>query len=382
MKLGIILLLALVAMCCGYGNQPMDDETYETVSQLLQGKFKIPVKMRTKVQRNAVIRFWRNRDSYSLDDDGKTVLCDGKIVVRRGSIPNLVENGITKTKGSGARKLMIRLREHYTGISEARIQSQLNKSRHYQHLQARFTNKPIPKSITAKEVQMRHQIDLLDMSKWKVACGKEVYRYVLTVQDVFSRYVWLKPLKKKTSSEIAKHLHMIYNEHGTPKIVQHDQGREFRGAVEQLMHALKVKIIRSSPYHPQSQGKVERMHRTLRKKMLHDLLSLRGVSWVDHLPDYARILNNDPKKTLGWASPFEVYYGRKSNIVLQSNDDFCTENREGHVDIQYTFPTRRQRQSFSRKRSMIRQRAQHANEEYGGILSYKPLNPHQCLFTM
>lgn len=242
---------------------------------------------------------------------------------------------------------MVRLKGHYTGISENRIQGALDTSRHYQHLQARFVNKPILKPIRAKDVQTRHQIDLVNMNKWKVKYGKATYRYILMVQDVFSRYVWLKPLTGKSSSEIAKHLSSIYGEHGPLKILQHDQGREFHGAVRKHMQSLKVKSIQSAPYHSQSQGKVERMHRSLRKKMLYDLLNLEGeVNWVSHLPIYARVLNEDPKKTLHWASPFEVCYGRKSNNIMPPLDrDLAEVERETHPgDFSITLPTRRQRQ--------------------------------------
>lgn len=138
----------------------------------------------------------------------------------------------------------------------------------------------------------------------------ESYTWERYLQDVFSRYVWLKPLKGK-SREIAQHLADIYMEHGPPKVLQHDQGCEFKGAVKRLMESMKVKVIQSSPYHPQSQGKVERMHRALRKKILYDLINIekRGVTWVSHLLKYAQVLNEDPKKQLGWMTPFHVYYG-------------------------------------------------------------------------
>lgn len=96
--------------------------------------------------------------------------------------------------------------------------------------------------------------------------------------------------------------------------------------------------------------------------MLHDLLNLRSVNWVDHLPDYAKILNNDPKKALGWASPFEVYYGRKSNdVMMEPNDGDNIEAQDANTRC--SFPTRRQKQSFDRKRSIIRQKAHRADEE-------------------
>lgn len=92
-------------------------------------------------------------------------------------------------------------------------------------------------TIQAKEVQDRHQIDLL--GKMKISYGQALYRYILTVMDVFSRYMWLKPLKRKSSVEIAKHLNKIYREHGPPKVLQHHKGTEFKGALKILIHLCK-----------------------------------------------------------------------------------------------------------------------------------------------
>ena len=66
---------------------------------------------------------------------------------------------------------------------------------------------------------------------------------------------------------MAKELQELYCEVGPPKVLQCDNGGEIK-KVEQLCRKQEVK---SSPYHPQSQGKVERSHRTLRKKIMYDL---------------------------------------------------------------------------------------------------------------
>ena len=50
------------------------------------------------------------------------------------------------------------------------------------------------------------------------------YRSILTVQDVFSRYLWLRPLERKKSSIVAHELAKIYREHGPPQILQCDNG--------------------------------------------------------------------------------------------------------------------------------------------------------------
>ena len=92
----------------------------------------------------------------------------------------------------------------------------------------------------------------------------------------------------------------LSSEHGTPRILQHDRGKEFEGLVKKLMTALKVKINRSSAYDPKSQGKVERMHRQLKKKILYDLLSMikNGANWVSKLPKCNSILNDYSEEEL------------------------------------------------------------------------------------
>ena len=71
-------------------------------------------------------------------------------------------------------------------------------------------------------------------------------------------------------------------------MLQADNGGEFKKAVQKLCEKLAVKIVRGSPYHPQSQGKVERSHRALRKKISFDMahLNKNGVNWAFQLKEY------------------------------------------------------------------------------------------------
>ena len=104
-------------------------------------------------------------------------------------------------------------------------------------------------------------------------------------------------------------------------MIQHYQGCEFEGAVAALCKKLSIKVVKVRPYHLQSQGKVERAHRSFKQKIMHDLLVMgkAGVNWIKSLPDYARSLNLDLKEELSWKSPFEIYYGCKPNVVSTGN---------------------------------------------------------------
>ena len=100
-------------------------------------------------------------------------------------------------------------------------------------------------------------MDLVDMMRSPVDIdGDKTYRYVLVVLDVFSRFIFLRPLQSKSSTEVATHVIQIFSDVGPPGIVQTDQGNEFKGLMEKVMDKFNIKIIHSRPYHPQSQGKV------------------------------------------------------------------------------------------------------------------------------
>ena len=42
-----------------------------------------------------------------------------------------------------------------------------------------------------------------------------------------------------------------------------------------------------------------------------------GINWVKSLPNYMKCVNNEKRKALGWQSPFEIYFGRKSNEIIK-----------------------------------------------------------------
>ena len=109
-------------------------------------------------------------------------------------------------------------------------------------------------------------------------------------------------------------------EHGSPEIIQCDKGGEFKKPLKLLCDSMNINLIYSRPRRPQSQGKVERYHRTLRSKMEYDLQKIGqdSVHWAKQLPLYQRILNNDPKEVMAYKTPFEIYFARKCNAFRES----------------------------------------------------------------
>ena len=81
----------------------------------------------------------------------------------------------------------------------------------------------------------------------------------------------------------------------------------------------------SSPYHPQSQGKVESSHRSWKNKFRFDVRksNYTFTDWVSRLGQYASLYNRQQHLSLG-TSPFHVDHGRKPTLHEVSRPTSCT----------------------------------------------------------
>ena len=77
------------------------------------------------------------------------------------------------------------------------------------------------------------------------------------------------------------------------------------------------------------------------------------LNWAANLEDYNRILNEECKEELGWRSPFEIYYERKSNQLVKASLD-CVDSDDNIVT---TAPKKRELAGHMKKVKKIRRRA-------------------------
>ena len=61
--------------------------------------------------------------------------------------------------------------------------------------------------------------------------SKDGYLHLLVAVCYLSKFVVARPLKSKRSHEVINQLNNIYFTYGTPNIIQHDQGPEFKSKV-------------------------------------------------------------------------------------------------------------------------------------------------------
>ena len=104
-------------------------------------------------------------------------------------------------------------------------------------------------------------------------------QYLLTIMCKATRFPEAVPLRSIKAPKIVNALVRFFTLVGLPRSVQSDQGSNFMsGLMQQAMYQLGVKQYKSSAYHPESQGALERFHQTL-KNMLRTYCLENNRDW-------------------------------------------------------------------------------------------------------
>ena len=133
-------------------------------------------------------------------------------------------------------------------------------------------------------------------------------QYLLTIMYLSTRFPEAIPLRNIKAPNIAKALIKFFTFVGLPYSVQSDQGSNFMsGVFQQVMCQLDIKQFRSSAYHPQSQGALERFHQTL-KNMLRAYCYEESKDWDEGVYLLLFAVKESVQEALGF-SPLELVFG-------------------------------------------------------------------------
>lgn len=141
-------------------------------------------------------------------------------------------------------------------------------------------------------------------------------RYVLVVEDYFTKFVNLYALPNQTAQSVAQCLFDDYVLlHGIPEALHSDQGRQFESEiVQRLCQLLGITKTRTAPYNPKSDGMVERFNRTLISQLAKALLATGG-EWDDYLKSVGFAYNTSVHASTGY-TPFYLVHGREARVPV------------------------------------------------------------------
>ena len=147
------------------------------------------------------------------------------------------------------------------------------------------------------------------------------YRYILVIADYFSKWTEAFPIKDKCADTVADVLvNKIILRFGMPLVIHSDQGREFEN---ELMKSLCLLLgcvkTRTAPYHPESDGMVERFNHTC-LMMLSTFVNDRRDNWHELLPFVMHAYRTSVHESTGY-SPFRLMMGEECSLPQDVTTD-------------------------------------------------------------
>ena len=147
--------------------------------------------------------------------------------------------------------------------------------------------------------------------------SKRGNKYILVITDYFTCWVEAFSLPNQEALTVAQ---TVYNEwicrFGAPVAIHSDQGRNFESSMfAELCLLLGIHKTRTSPYHPQSDGLVERFNRTLRMLLTTHMQEVPEDTWDDHLPPLMLAYWSSVHKSINF-TPHHVMFGREVRLPI------------------------------------------------------------------
>ena len=184
----------------------------------------------------------------------------------------------------------------------------------------------------------------------------EKFRYCVTIIDKYSRYCMIIPVKQIKALDVIIALQNWITYFGAPRYIVSDNGSQFISYIYKHFNAINgIQLRYCSPYHPQANGSVERLHRFINERiacLLYDNNEqYDNVDWVKYLNIIQFMYNSTAKPSLKY-SPNEIIFGREVNIPLDKNDTIPFGSPQCYIDY------------IHKRRSMIYGTALAAQQKY------------------
>lgn len=222
---------------------------------------------------------------------------------------------------------------------------------------AQVTNQPQkrPKSSFIRfEAAFPNEMWQADFTHWRLADGSDTE--VLDFIDDHSRLlVSIHAYRRVTGGNVADQFTQACTEHGRPQSTLTDNGLVFttrftkkdrgeqpaKNLFEKLLQQWDIRQINGSPNHPQTQGKIERFHRTLKLWLTAQPRAETLRQLNVQLAEFQRVYNTErPHKGAGRRTPQAAYMALpKATPIPQPRDEHRvrtdTVDKFGKLTLRY-----------------------------------------------
>ena len=245
------------------------------------------------------------------------------IVVPKRSISRTLRDEYNKTFGAGIVNFYKTIRSKYLNIRREDVQIFIRRQVP-QQLTGDFkhrTNKPIV-SIYPNQLWC---LDCIYVSRF--GTRNKNFNFILNVIDVFSRKLWLEPLKQQTSLLTKNAFLRIINRAGiSPKYLISDNGTEFKGEFSNYCERHDIQQRLNRAYSPQANGIVERANLEVRKLMKQIFIDNENNVWINDIKTIEDVHNNTFTSSIN-NIPNKIWVNNKNPVITVDNFHNATKQQ-------------------------------------------------------
>ena len=141
-------------------------------------------------------------------------------------------------------------------------------------------------------------------------------RYILVTSDLFTKYAVTVALQDMTAATVANAIiDECIMKFGAPDVIHTDQGTNFNSELMQdICRIFMIEKTRTTPYHPQGNGQVERFNRVL-ADTLSKYSAEKPQEWDVYLPYITFVYNTTVHRIKG-ATPYSMVFGREAQYPI------------------------------------------------------------------
>jgi transposase InsO family protein len=185
------------------------------------------------------------------------------------------------------------------------------------HACTRYMRGKPPRQVALKPILCGEPWELLSLDiTGPHPVSRQGFVYILTMQDHFSKWAEAVPIRRHTAPIVARAVfEHIFMRFGTARRLLTDQGPEFESdMLAELCRLMRIDKARTTPYHPQCNGMIERFHRVL-NTMLAKVIDDDQRDWPDHLPTVMAAYRASVHEATGF-TPNSLILGREARLPV------------------------------------------------------------------
>ena len=159
-------------------------------------------------------------------------------------------------------------------------------------------------------------------------------KHILVISDHYTKWTECFAMPNMEAKTVAKLLvEEVIFRFGTPYVIHTDQGVQFESNLfQEVCRLLQIQKTRTTPYHPQSDGMVERNNRTI-LTMLSAFVNEHQNDWDEHLPYVSMAYRAAEHETTG-NTPNYMMLGREVTTPLDIQ--YCMPRSIAHIPQGYS----------------------------------------------